>query len=270
VVCITRDDRRRSVSQAEREQSTMNGYDVPRLYNRPYQTYPMLEAAGAAAGTPQDASRGMPVMQRPDGSTYAFNATMGEWEYVYRIKSGDTLFNLSGTFYGTKSLAGVHAIYNVPQNKAIQGPSADSGLIPGDIILIPGLAQPSPAPAAADSIPSSMPQVPAQTTIYTPTSPGSPLPVPVPSSAPSGWPATIPYPPVNAPSGTNIDFPSDGSGGDITTLPTVQVVGNEPGSPTSSGGFWTGGRIALAAGAGIVGLGTLAYLATRKKRRRAA
>lgn len=247
----------------------MNGYEVPRLYNRPYTTYPVLEAAGAAAGHTQDASRGMPTMQKPDGSIWAFNASMGEWQYVYTVKHGDTLYALSGLFYGQKSLPGVHAIYNVPQNKVIQGPSADSGLIPGDVILIPGLPQPAAAPAASDSIPSSIPQSPSPTTIFTPTSAGSSLPVPVVSAAPPGWPSTLPYPPVNAPSGTDI-IPASYDGSNVETLPTVQVTGTVPGSSSGTGQFWTTGRIALAAGAGVIGLGTIAFLATRKKRRRAA
>ncbi|MGH7605572.1 MAG: hypothetical protein ACRENK_16455 [Gemmatimonadaceae bacterium] len=233
---------------------------VPKIYARPYNSFPILEASGAKAGHPEDASVGMPHMMTASNEPWAWNQMMGQWQYCHTIKSGDTLFKLSGLYYGTSSLSGVHAIYGVPQNKSIQGPSPDSGLIPGDVILIPGLPQPSTAPAAADTIPMGVPDLP-PIGMPLPTSAGSPMPAPVVSGSPQGWPTDLPYPPVSMPAGTTIDYPSD-------TLPEVTVVGDVP--PGSTEPFWTNGRIAIAAGAGVLGLGTIVWLATRKKKRRRA
>jgi hypothetical protein len=228
----------------------------------------MLEAAGSKSGHPEDASTGMPKWTDASNQSWAFNAAMGQWQIPHVIRSGDTLWKLSGLYYGKSSLDGVHAIHNVPQNLKIQGPSADSGLIPGDIILIPGLPQPAQAPAAADTTPMGTPQTPV-TAPPVPTAPGSPLPFPVPSSAPTGWPTSIPYPPTQTPSGPDI-VPASWSGSEPapTVLPTVTVTGQAPASSSAQKGFWTGGRIAIASGVGLVGLGTVIYLATRKKRRR--
>lgn len=239
------------------------------MYAPPRRLPPFLEAAGSKSGHPEDASTGMPKWTDASNQSWAFNQAMGQWQIPHIIRSGDTLWKLSGLYYGKSSLDGVHAIHNVPQNKAIQGPSADSGLIPGDIILIPGLPQPAQAPAAADTTPMGAPQTPVMAPPV-PTAPGSPLPFPVPSSAPTGWPTSIPYPPTQTPSGPDI-VPASWSGSEPApiVLPTVDVEGQVPASSSSTQkGFWTGGRIAIASGVGLVGLGTVIYLATRKKRRR--
>lgn len=238
----------------------------PLIYQRPFHSFPMLEASGAAVGHAQDASAGLNVMTDASNATWAWNPGAGEWQMLHTIASGDTLWKLSGLFYGTSSLDGVHDIYDVPQNKAIQGPSADSGLIPGDVILIPGLPQPTTAPAAADTTgPMQVPQVP--TGIFTlPTAAGSPLPAPVPSGAPDNWDPSTPYPPVNAPSGGAIVLPTTYVTGDDPTATTVSTT--TPGGAAAP--FWTHGRIAVAAGAGVIGLGTVVWLMTRKKKRRRA
>jgi len=234
------------------------------LYQPPNLLPPFLEAAGAKSGHPEDASAGMPKWKDASNQIWAFNQGMGEWQIPHVIKSGDTLFNLSGLYYGKKTLGGVHAIHNVPQNLKIQGPSADSGLIPGDVILIPALPQPTQAPAASDATPIGLPQGPV-TAPPVPTPPGSPMPFPVPSTIPSSWPTDLGYPPnTGVPSGPDIVLTS--GHGDVmpTVLPTVEVQGNV--KPKEE--FWTSGRIAVAAGVGVLGLGTVAFLATRKKRRR--
>lgn len=240
------------------------------MYAPPRRLPPMLEAAGSKSGHPEDASAGMPKWTDASNQQWAFNAAMGEWQMPHLIRSGDTLWKLSGLYYGKSSLDGVHAIHNVPQNLKIQGPSADSGLIPGDVILIPGLPQPSQAPAAADTTPNATPQTPI-TSPPVPTAPGSPVPFPLPSSAPANWPTNIPYPPTQTPSGPDI-VPATYTGSTApTVLPEVTVVGDVPassGTAAKQKPFWTGGRIAIASGVGVVGLGTVIYLATRKKRRR--
>jgi hypothetical protein len=71
------------------------------------------------------------------------------------------LWGLSAVMYGASSMPGVNAIYNVPQNKAIQGPDKNTGLIPGDTILIPNM---SGAPAGSPSLPSA-PSAPGDTVL---------------------------------------------------------------------------------------------------------
>lgn len=243
-----------------------NGY--PLLYNRPYNAYPLLEAAGASAGRAEDASAGMARWNDAQDKEWAFNDALGEWERVHTIKSGDTLWKLSGLYYGTSSLDGVHAIYGVPQNKTIQGPSADKGLIPGDVILIPGLPQPTVPPSTSDAAPIGVfPDLPPTIGGIPTVSPGGNMPVPLPSAQPINWPEDDAYPPIHVPSGGAI------------VLPTVNVEGTVPGATTAdytttSGGtapkFWSTGRIVAASAAGVAGVGLLAYLASKKRRRRAA
>jgi hypothetical protein len=77
------------------------------------------------------------------GRLWAFHEGAAEWMAVHVIRSGDTLWNLAGRYFGTSTLTGVHAIHEVPENYAIQGSNANAGLIAGDRILIPGLPQPA-------------------------------------------------------------------------------------------------------------------------------
>jgi hypothetical protein len=209
----------------------------------------------------------MPRWQDASNKTWAFNAAMGEWQRTHTIASGDTLWKLSALYYGTSSMGGVHAIYGVPQNKMIQGPSPDSGLIPGDVILIPGLPQPTTPPSTSDAMPiGAFPDEPPPIGGIPTVPPGGNLPVPVPTSAPVGWPSDDQYPPIHE--------ASDMGGTGPIVLPTVTVEGDVPmhaSQSTTSGKpekFWTGGRILAASAVGAAGLGTVAYLATRKKRRR--
>jgi hypothetical protein len=245
-------------------------YGVPLLYNKPYNAYPLLEAAGAKLGRPEDASDGMPRWQDSNQKEWAFNSAVGEWERIHTIKSGDTLWKLSGLYYGTSSMGGVHAIYNVPQNKSIQGPSPDSGLIPGDVILIPGLPQPTTPPSTSDAMPiGAFPDAPPSTAGLPTVPPGGNIPVPLPSAQPAGWPSDEDYPPIHE--------ATDMGGTGPIVLPTVTVDGDVPattaGQTTTSGKpaqFWSTGRILAASAVGAAGLGTVIYLATKKKRRRRA
>ncbi|HXS82638.1 MAG TPA: hypothetical protein VN896_07935 [Methylomirabilota bacterium] len=224
------------------------------------------ESGGAAHGGPEDASEGLAKMQDRKG-TWAFNDVMGEWEFVHTIKSGDTLFYLSGWYYGTPSLDGVRAIYHVPQNRAIQGPSPDRGLIPGDKILIPALPQPATAPQGSDTHPAEPPATP-PSGVSPVGAPGNAFPGPTPATVPEGWPEGEPFPPVQVPSGDAIEVPSSPSGAH-----PVLVSTSTPATTTGSTrkGFWTPGKVALAAGVGLTGTALILYLALRKpKRRRAA
>lgn len=233
-------------------------------YNRAYSAFPLLEASGAGAGHAEDASAGMSRWIDANSKTWAFNDSVGEWERTHTIVSGDTLWKLSGKYYGTSSIDGVHAIYNVPQNRAIQGQSPDKGLIPGDVILIPGLPQPTVPPSTSDAAPIGVfPDLPPPIGGVLTVPPGGNMPVPLPSAQPVDWPEDDPYPPIHVPSGGSI------------VLPNMTVEGSVPGtmvsSTTTSGKprFWSTGRILAASAAGAAGVGILAFLATRKRRRAA-
>ena len=222
------------------------------------------EAAGAAAGRAQDASAGLGLFTDGSGRVWAWNPAMGEWQRLHTIASGDSLWKLTKIYYGAYSQSGVHAIHDVPQNEAIQGPDAGIGLIPGDVILIPGLPQPNPPPANSDSSPLSVPMA-AIAESPSPTAPGGGMPATVEATAPADWPANLPYPPIQATGGTVV-VPTDTSApmGDavLVELPEMEVVGTPPPK------FWTPGRIAIVALLGTAGLGTVGYLVFRKPRRR--
>jgi hypothetical protein len=195
------------------------------------------EAGGMAAARPQDATEGLTSLVSDQNVTWYWNplaGSAGEWDRAHTVKSGDTLWQMTKTYYGAYSMAGVHAIHNVPQNLAIQGPSADVGLIPGDVILIPGLTQPASAPMTAPTVDLPAPDV---------TPPGV------------GMPSTT----TPVPTGTVVVTP--------TSDPNLVVVKAPVAHPTAAPTFWTKGRIALAGGIGVVGVGTLIYLVTRPKRR---
>ena len=182
----------------------------------PCQPHPNLmlvpEAGGSSAGYPQDASEGLQRRNDANANVWAWNPLFDEWQRMHSIVWGDTLWNLSATYYGSPSLPGVHAIHHVDQNYAIQGPSADTGLIPGDVILIPGLAQVFDAPAGPAPVPPPVivepptpappPVVIAPPTIPVPGAPGAVTPEPYPVIPPvngtgPGVPVVLqPAPPV--------------------------------------------------------------------------
>ncbi len=219
------------------------------------------DASGMRAGHTEDASAGLGTITDGGGTIWAWNTVVGEWEVPYTIKSGDTLWKLTKRFYGVFSRDGVHAINLVPQNLAIQGPDPDIGLIPGDVILIPGLPQPAAAPAAADAPSGDVPQDPVNPGAASQSLPGDGTPAA--ADIPTGWPAGVPYPP-DATAPGQISTPSEV----VTTLPEVTIVGNVPGKKKPADEpFWTGGRIVIASVIGLGGLGTVVWLATRKKNR---
>lgn len=136
--------------------------------------YTEIEAGGARAGVTETAAAGLEKRSDAEGRVWAWNPEMDQWQLLHEIAWGDTLWNLSRTYYGQPSLEGVRAIHEVPQNYAIQGPSPDHGLIPGDVILIPDLQQPFEELAATFD--------PAPTAEPAPTgdAPAAPLPVALP------------------------------------------------------------------------------------------
>lgn len=207
----------------------------------------LLESSGAAAGHAQDASAGLTIML-VGGDRWAWNPLQAQWQRTHTIVSGNTLWNLSGSYYGAPSLGGVQAIYAVPQNRAIQGPSPDSGLIPGDVILIPNVTRPASLPLSGPS-----PNVQVDQPVVSPVGGGTgPLPSPVvgPVVVPIGGPQPV-QPPAPIPG------------------PDGQIVP----SPEAPKKFWTTGKIVAAGviGASAIGIAiAIAIAASRKKRRRGA
>ena len=230
-------------------------------------TVPMLplysaEAAGMAAARPQDATEGLVSFVDPNNVRWYWNPAMDQWQLARTVRSGDTLWAMTKFYYGGFSRSGVTAIHEVPQNLAIQGPSADVGLIPGDVILIPNLPQPNTPPPSSSTLPEHAvtPPTPGPPDV---TPPGVGQPSVVTQAAPAGWPAGVAWP--GATDGS-IMVPSNGpiSGADTISTHQAHPPGHVPAQPAP---FWTKGRIALAAGVGAVGVGTIIYLATRPKRR---
>lgn len=222
--------------------------------------HPALDAgARSAPPVPQDASAGMARYTDAEGHVWAYNPVSDEWQRTHIIRSGDTLWKLSGVYYGSSSLGGVREIFNVPQNKAIQGGSPDTGLIPDDIILIPSLPQPvaPPGTGGGSSIPieevpqtPSLPTAPPDATIPGASIPGT---IPIDYQFPQEIPSVISAP-------GEVQIPS---------LPAPTPVSTAPTGPNGAAApekFWTTPKI-VAAGAGVVVLGGgLVYLATRKRR----
>jgi hypothetical protein len=232
----------------------------PLLAMKPH-TVPVLplysaEAGGMAAGRPQSATDGLASWVSDRNQEWFWNPTMNEWQLAHTVRSGDTLWQLTKTYYGSFSRGGVTAIHEVPQNLAIQGPDPDIGLIPGDVILIPHLPQPNTPPASSSTLPAvaNVPPPPGPPDV---TPPGVGQPSTVAAAAPPGWPAGVPYPPT---ADTNIIVPTNTPTGGVLT--TTSTGGHAQPAP-----FWTKGRIALAVGTGVVGLGTVVYLLSRPKRR---
>ena len=195
--------------------------------------------AGAALTTPpqpgaRNAAAGLDLVIDEQGRVWADNG--GQLQLLYEVQSGDSLSRIAGALLGNP--ARWPDIRNVPQNRALQGPRADAGLFPGDVILIPGLNQPERPPLAPSSStaptaptapapgPLAIPEIPGQTTPITPGSPGPALPGP---------------------------------------LEGATVVVDKTGSTTTTnGGFWTPGKIAVAGIGGAAVVGGIIYMVTRR------
>lgn len=229
-----------------------------------------IEAAGQAQGGPADASAAL-TKQTDSRGTWAWNPLYDEWQLLHIIRSGDTLWAMSGTYYGERSVPGVHKIGRVEQNRPILGSDYEQA-VPGDVILIPGLAQPGGAVPSPPGDPAVPPPGGAQP-------PGLELPgegidwtSPEP---PDNWPPQLPWPPgsVTPPITTPVELPAD-----IPALPPAQPaeptpVGAEPAQPVTQESWWTTPRIALVGGLSVVTVGLIAWAATRgakkpRKRRR--
>lgn len=209
-----------------------------------------FEAGGARSGVPEDASAGLPTYLDAAGRAWAYHPS-GDWMPVHQIRSGDTLWNLSGAYYGTSSLAGVRQIHGVPENTAIQGTDPNRGLIPGDRILIPGLPPPAGAPSPGGSLADAPP---IDAPISPPTPPGATLPG---QEGPG---------PVNDPVAAN-ELPTDvHPGGDIVPVSMPgQPVLNAPTKPAED--ISTGAKVALGL-VGALGLGLTVWLLMRKPKKR--
>jgi hypothetical protein len=189
---------------------------------------PWDEAGGSAYGAPQDATTGLVSATDSQGTTWYWNPSTNEWEQAHIIVEGDTLWDLTNAYYGAYNLQAVTAIHQVPQNLAIQGGDPNTGLIPGDVILIPNLPQPGITPPATGT----------------------------PNTATNGGLTTNGQPGM---------APSGNMGPDVgpNILPVTDVTGSTP-APEP---FWTGPKIAVASVVAVGSIGTIAYLVMKPKRR---
>jgi hypothetical protein len=238
------------------------------------------EAGGQAQGGPADASIGMTI-HNDDRGSWAFNPLYSQWMLLHIVQSGDTLWNLSGRYYGERSTAGVHLIGQIEQNRPILGNDYRQA-IPGDVILIPDLAQPgeppAPGPPAAEPGPGEPVPGPGDPPLG-----GAPDPVAgLPATPPPGWPPGMPWPPVlvtpepretppGDEQGPDIIDPGDYIGGDdITGAEPILTGGETAIEPAPAEPWWTTTRIALIGGLGLATVGLIVWGATRgsKKPRR--
>lgn len=239
----------------------------------------------AGAYTPRSAAAALSVVTAQDGSRWAINPLTGnDWQRLHVMVStspGNNLWGISGIYYDAgPSYALETEIYNVPQNKKLQGSDMNTGLYPGDEILIPGLMPPADILGAGAGE-------------GTPDTPGSTSPIPTtlptswPTTAPEGWPAGVPWPgaTAEAPPADPTQYlpppptgmPDLGAALPGVTVPdgTIPVSVQAPQASsttltTTTGDqkFWTTPKIAVAAGVGVVAVGTILYLVMRKPRRR--
>ncbi len=188
--------------------------------------------AGAIPG--RDASTGLATAVI-DGQTWAVNpAAGGERQLVYTIEPGGPvssggLFGLAQELYGNGNLW--RQIYDVPQNKAIQGSDPNTGLFLGDVILIPGL-EPAQDPGGTQQTPGN----------------GGLTPV-------NGGRDIV----FNGPPGGN---------GEITTVSRTTTIKETTEKEKEGEGWWTPGRAAIAAGVGVGAVVVTVLVATGKKKPR--
>lgn len=223
-----------------------------------------FEAAGQAQGGAADASEGLAKMNDARG-TWAYNTLQDEWQLLHVIRSGDTLWAMGNRYYGQSSVANVHRIGNVPQNRPIVG-SDYAQCVPGDVLLIPGLEQPGnavPAPPPGGAVPPPEGANPPGL----PDFPGVDWTSPTP---PPNWPSDWPWPPLQGqpPITTPVETPAPTPGPGQGAEP-IQVGAPSPGAPARAS-WWTPGKIALVGGLSLAGVGLIVWGATRgaKGRRR--
>lgn len=211
------------------------------------------EASGIGQGGPADASAGLSKVQgtfRGEAATWAWNPIDAEWQLCHILTDRNTLWDMGGHYYGTKSRANVHRIGNVEQNRAIIGADSDYAQgVPGDILLIPGLAQPSgltPQPPPGGSVPEPGGAVP-------------PLPPSEPGGRPPGYPPDWEWPP--GWSTSPVEPPAELPGLPEPTEPGGAVptpIGADTGT-TGRTSWWTPAKIALVGGMGVATLGLIVW-----------
>lgn len=257
------------------------------------------EAGGSLTGGFQNAGEGKVAKPDPVMGIWVWNPSYAEWQKEHLLKSGDTLWNMAGKYYGDNNRW--KEIAKVPENKSIVGSDGTKGYA-GDILIIPSLKQifppfgtpgttapddildlPTPPglddPSFPASLPGGLPPAAVDPTTGFPP-PGSPK--------PDWWPAGVPYYPADPtaiiPPGVELPpgaipaepFPEDLPGGG--TLPTgglpipvstggVTPAGASTAKKEEAAPFWTTGKIVAASLAGVSVVGLTVFLITRKKRR---
>jgi len=168
-----------------------------------------------------------------DGRQWAANPDMeGQLQLLHTIASGDSLSKLAGQYLANGGRW--TEIRNVPQNRALQGPDANTGLFPGDVVLIPNLVAPTLPASAAQPTP----------TVFSPATVPSVL-----SAVSPGQPTALPSPAgTSLPGGAVLvsDQPGLQGGTPVTTIDELTIEGEVP--------FWTPPKVAMAA---IVGTGAV-------------
>jgi len=235
----------------------MNQIIVQRHGLPPFLSY--IEAAGQAQGGAADASAGLNKVT-DDRGTWAWNPLYSEWQLLHIVRSGDTVWQMGATYYGQSSLTNVHRIGNIEQNFPLLGSTYDQA-VPGDVLLIPGLAQPSgqpPAPAPGGAVPP----------------PGGAMPPDEPGLAPDvpdWWPPNLPWPPYQTqpevPGGQEMPGEVPGEPADQAPPPQGVPVGAITPRAPEKKSWWTGGKIALVGGLGLTALGLIVWGATRGQKR---
>lgn len=185
----------------------------------------------------RDASSGLPTTVI-DSQTWATNpAAGGELQLVYTIEPGGPvssggLFGLAQELYGNGNLW--RQIYDVPQNKAMQGADPNTGLFIGDMILIPGL-EPAQDPGGTQQTPG------------------------------NGG-----LTPVDNGNGREIVFNGPPGNGRLSTVSRTTEITKTTETEKEGEGWWTPGRAAIAAGVLVGGVVLTTWVVTggKKKPRR--
>lgn len=189
----------------------------------------------AGQSTIRNASTGL-AFQTIDGQQWAVNPLMGgEMQLIYTIEAGGPvssggLYGLAEELYGDGNLW--RRIYDVPQNKAMQGSDPNTGLYVNDVILIPGLE-------------------PAQDPGGTQPTPGNGL-------------APVNGAPLNGRTDIIFNGPPGGNGLSTVSRTTTTTTTEKE----TEKGYWTPGRAAVAAGVVVGGVVVTTWLLTAKKKPR--
>ena len=223
------------------------------------------QALGQNQGGPADASAGLTKVEgtwHGQARTWAWNPVYSEWQLLHVLRSGDTLWNMGGTYYGQRSVQNVHRIGDVEQNAPIIGANAggDNAYalgVPGDVLLIPGLEQPANQPPASPpggAVP--------------PPGGAEPPDIPDVGERPPGYPVDWPWPPGWATSPVEPGPEEPTTPAPVEPPATPTPIGAETGTP-SEGTWWTTGKIVLVGSLGLATLGLIVWgVASGKKGKR--